>query len=134
MLTANFFLAESIIPNNNNSFIINAPNTVFTALSFPAFLSLDAALVVSGVDPSSSSSLVVTLLNSDHQTIKELLTGEAHPSGPKPGKGEVTTLTAVLNLKKIPIQKEGIYYLSVTFNGIALAESPLNAVLATDDL
>ena len=132
MLTANFFLAESIIPNNNNSFIINAPNTVFTALSFPAFLSLDAALVVSGVDPSSSSTVVVTLLNSDHQVIKELLTGEALPSGSKPESGQVSTLTAILNLKKIPVQKEGIYYLSVTFNGNAIAESPLNAVLATD--
>ena len=132
MLTANFFLAESIIANNNNSFIINAPNTVFTALSFPAFLSLDAALVVSGIDPSSSSSIVVTLLNSEHQLLKELLTGEAHPSGPKPEKGQVTTLTAVLNLKKIPIQEEGIYYLSVSLNGTSIAESPLNAVLATD--
>ena len=61
-----------------------------------------------------------------------MLTGEAHPSGPKPEKGQVTTLTAVLNLKKIPIQEEGIYYLSVSLNGTAIAESPLNAVLATD--
>lgn len=125
MVIGNIFLADTIV-NQQNDLKVTNPNVVFTALTYPAFLSFDAALTISGVEELGNSfKICVDLLDEEGNYISNIAQGES--TLPDVNAKERLTLNMILNLRKVAIQHSGIYELLVKVNDKEITRTKFEA-------
>lgn len=128
-MLGNLCLAENIFPQDQNNFVLSNPGIVYTALSYPAFISFDALLTISGIEEEQSFTLEVVIEDSDRKEIASIFENKNDvPS--QNSSDEILTMNGVLNLKKIAVQKQGVYDIVVKTDGKELTRAKFKASLA----
>ncbi|KFN93537.1 hypothetical protein TMUPMC115_0280 [Tetragenococcus muriaticus PMC-11-5] len=131
-MIGNLFLGSTISPQDQNSFIIQDPNTVYSALSYPAYISLDAGLTLSGVKEGSVN-LSVLLKNVDGQELSTITEQQQQFPVPEKGTNNRITINGVLNLRKIAIPEPGIYSIAVKINDEEVTSASFEAIQAENE-
>lgn len=126
-MIGNLFLGSTISPHDQNSFIIQDPNTVYTALSYPAYISLDAGLTLSGINEESVH-LAVLLKNSEGHELSTITEQQQKFPTPEGRTNERITINGVLNLRRIAIPSPGIYSIVVKINGEEVTSALFEAI------
>ncbi|WP_251854653.1 DUF6941 family protein [Enterococcus italicus] len=128
MIIGNIFLADSI-NNQQNGISAANPNLVYTALSYPAFLSFDAALTICGIEQLDGlMKLSVDLYDDNENFMSTLVEGEQQL--PDFNSSERMTLNIILNLRKVVINTAGLYTLVVKVNSQEITRTKFEAWIA----
>lgn len=125
-------LAENIFPQEQNNYVISNPGTVYTALSYPAFIAFDALLTISGIEEQQSFTMQVVVEDSKGNEVANILEGE-NSRPPQDSYNDRLTMNGVLNLRKIPIKEQGIYSIVVKADGRELTRAKFEAFLAIQE-
>ncbi|MER2009896.1 MAG: hypothetical protein ABS939_20875 [Psychrobacillus sp.] len=117
-------LAEQINMNQGNSMFLEKPGAVFSALSFPAYISMDVLLTLNGFEVSGEYNLKVILnRNTDSQALVQgqfFIEDEVNV--------RATTSTHVINLRKVPIREEGVHQLTVLVDDKEVAKANFDVI------
>lgn len=117
-------LAEQINMNQGNSVFLEKPGAVFSALAFPAYISMDALLTLNGFEVSKEYNLKVILSrNTDSQVLVQgnfFIEDEVNI--------RATTSTNVINLRKVTILEEGVQQLTVLIDDEEVAKATFDVI------
>ena len=124
----NIILAEKIEILQNNSYSIRNASSVFTALSFPAFISMDSLITMNGISESKNYDLKVIVREIPSDTTYAPILVQAQFFVEDADKLRLITSTNVLNLNKVPIRNEGLHELVVIVDNEEIAAAKFDVV------
>lgn len=129
MIIANIMLADEVLSaGQDNQTLVNGPNSVFPVLSTPAYLSIGALLVISGLDLTKPNNLSLEIKSSSEDNPRAIMNSPL-PKADDPSKDpESVTFTANLSLKKVVINDIGLHEMIVKINGNEVTKTSFNVI------
>ena len=127
LLIANVSIAQNIQRADDGSILIKDAGSVFTALSFPAYVSMGVLFTMSDVSPMNSYSIATLVSNEKDGEERTVLQGEI-PAAPHMENDETTTFINTFDLRQVPVQEPGIYKIKIKVNDDIVGEAKFKVV------
>lgn len=126
-MIANVSIAQNIQRVDDGSILIQDAGTVFTALSFPAYVSMGVLFTMSDVSPMNNYSITALVSNETNGEERVVLQGEL-PAAPHMEDDETTTFINTFDLRQVPVQGPGIHKIKVKVNNDIIGEAKFKVV------
>lgn len=127
-LIAQIIFGQNIQQGNDGSIQINGAGAVFSALSFPAYISMGVLFTVTGIDPKVDHTITAYVKAEDEDEERIVVQGNI-AGDPYSADNEFPSIVNTMDLRQVPIIKEGTQHFIIKIDDEVAISSPFKVVL-----